>query len=69
MPARRELGPAAQDALGTCMMFALEKVMRTGSNVISVNWQRSSTTGAIVKKVIKPVMPRQAILPAGINGN
>ena len=45
MPARRELGPAVQDALGTCMMFALEKVMRTGSNVLSVNRQRSSTTG------------------------
>jgi len=46
-----------QDSLGTCMMFAFEKTMRTGdSNTIDINWQVQRKSGAMVKKVHKPVM-------------
>ena len=31
--------PHIKYAMGTAIMIALEKVMQTGANVISINWQ------------------------------
>lgn len=56
-------GPDPRDStmLGTSYLFAFEKCMRTGSNEVTINWQADYTTGACVKKVVRPVMARQYI--------
>lgn len=61
--------PHIQDAMGTCVLFALEKVMRTGVNIIAYNWQATYHHGAVVKKVKQPVMPRRTVLAAETTTN
>jgi hypothetical protein len=58
-----------KDAMGTAIFFAFEKVMRTGLNLISINRQANYLHGAMVKKVLKPVMARKATLFAETTTN
>lgn len=43
-------------AMGTCILFAWEKRLSTGTNQPSLNYQRNTFTEAVVKKVSKATM-------------
>lgn len=51
--------PRDRSMMGTCIMFAFQKRMRTGANTITMNWQADYKTGVCVKKVVRPVMSQR----------
>lgn len=57
-------GGRLRDALGTCELFAFQKRMRTGSNVIHVGWQADYRHGVCIKKVVRPIMNQVVSMPA-----
>jgi hypothetical protein len=60
-------GAGRHNALGTCMMMALEKRVRTGSGVdgqkVSVNWHADIYSGAVMGRSKPTTMNRAVMVP------